>query len=164
VLVVGQPVFHPRTRGRGVNADYHLADYMADYTELMALLGRASRSTVVLSGDVHFSRVASASFPETRVTEVISSPLSMVAGGHALTLLDGWLPAPGKMSLPATHSFNRASMQTDQALQSTAEGAMLLEFYRRGQRAFCTVTNWRLRDLERAQPYFRNEYFVGTIA
>jgi hypothetical protein len=164
VLVVGQPVFHPRTRGRGVNADYHLADYMADYTELMALLGRASRSTVVLSGDVHFSRVASASFPETRVTEVISSPLSMVAGGHALTLLDGWLPAPGKMSLPATHSFNRASMRTDQALQSTAEGAMLLEFYRRGQRAFCTVTNWRLKDIERAQPYFRNEYFVGTIA
>jgi hypothetical protein len=170
VLVVGQPVFHARTRSRGVNADYHLADYTADYTELMGLLGRASRSTVVLSGDVHFSRVACASFPrvtssaETRVTELISSPLSMVAGGHALTLLDGWLPAPAKMSLPATHSFNRASMRTDPALQSTAESAMLLEFYRRGQRAFCTVTNWRLQDLERAQPYFRHEYFVGTIA
>ena len=164
VLVLGQPVFHPRTRSRGMNADYHLADYTAEYAELMELLGRASRSTVVLSGDVHFSRVASANFPEKRVTELISSPLSMVAGGHALTLLDGWLPAPGKMSLPATHAFNRASMRTDQALQSTAEGAMLLEFYRRGQRAFCTVSNWRLRELERAQPYFRQEYFIGTLA
>jgi hypothetical protein len=164
VLVVGQPVFHSETRKRGVNADYHLADFTADYIELMGLLGRAPRSTVVLSGDVHFSRVASAIFPEKRVTELISSPLSMVAGGHALTLLDGWLPAPAKMSLPTSHSFNRASMRTDQALQSTAEGAMLFEFYRRGQRAFCTVTNWRLRDLERAQPYFRQEYFIGTIA
>lgn len=170
VLVIGQPVFHARTRGRGANADYHLADFTADYAELMALLGRASRSTVVLSGDVHFSRVASASFPggsscaEKRVTELISSPLSMVAGGHALTLLDGWLPAPAKMSLPAKHSFNRSSMRTEPALQSTAESAMLLEFYRRGQRAFCTVTSWRLRDLERAPPYFRQEYFLGTIA
>lgn len=164
VLVLGQPVFHTRTRERGVNADYHLADYTADYTELMGLLGRASRSTVVLSGDVHFSRVATANFPEKRVTEVISSPLSMVAGGHAMTWFDGWLPAPAKMSVPAHHSFNRASMRTDRALRSTAEGAMMLELYRRGQRAFCTVTNWRLQDLERAQPYFRQEYFIGTLA
>jgi hypothetical protein len=164
VLVLGQPLFHSRTRKRGVNADYHLADYTADYTELMNLLGRASRSTVVLSGDVHFTRVASAILPRTRVTELISSPLSMVAGGHAMTLLDGWLPAPAKLSLPARHSFHRASMRTEQALRSTAEGAMLLEFYRRGQRAFCTMTNWRLQDIERAQPYFRQEYFIGTIA
>jgi hypothetical protein len=164
VLVVGQPVFHSQTRERGVNADYHLADYTAEYAQLMGLLGRAARSTVVLSGDVHFSRVAQASFPEKRVTELISSPLSMVAGGRALTLLEGWLPAPAKMSLPANHLFSRASMWTDRALQSTAEGAMLLEFYRRGRRAFCTVTNWRLQDLERAQPYFRQEYFVGTLA
>jgi hypothetical protein len=164
VLVVGQPVFHSRTRERGLNADYHLADYTADYSELMALLGRASRSTVVMSGDVHFSRVAAATFPEKRITEVISSPLAMVAGGHAMMMFDGWHSAPAKMSLPATHSFNRAAMQTDRALQSTAEGAMLLEFYRRGQRAFCTVTNWRLKDIERAQPYFRQEYFIGTLA
>ncbi len=164
VLIVGQPVFHSRTRGRGVNADYHLPDYTEDYGELMALLGRALRSTAVLSGDVHFSRVASASFPETRVTEVISSPLSMVAGGNVMALFDGWLPAPTKMSVPATHAFNRATMRTERGLQSTAEGAMLLEFYRRGQRAFCTISNWRLQDLERTQPYFRQEYFVGTIA
>ena len=53
-------------------------------------------------------------------------------------------------------------MHTDEALQSTAEGTMLLEFYRRGQRVFCTVTNWRLEDLERSQPFFRKEYFLGT--
>lgn len=168
VLVVGQPVFHPRTSSRGVNADYHLADYTTDYIELMDLLGRASRSTVVLSGDVHFSRVASATFAggatEKRVTELISSPLSMVAGGRVLSLLEDWVPAPEKMSVPATHTFNRAVMRTDRALRSSAEGAMLLEFYRRGRRAFCTVTNWRLQDLERSQPYFRQEYFVGNIA
>jgi hypothetical protein len=164
VLMIGQPMFHSRTRKRGINADYHLADYTADYAKLMALLASSARSTIVLSGDVHFTRVAAANFPEKQVTEVTSSPLAMVSGGYAMNLLDGWLPAPAKMSLHATHSFNRASMRTESALQSTAEGTVLLEFFRRGQRAFCTVTNWRLKDLERAQPYFRQEYFVGTLA
>lgn len=171
VLVLGQPVFHSATRRLGYNADYHLADYAADYAELMDLLGRSSRSTVVLTGDVHFTRAAWATFPagnaaahERRVTEFISSPLSMVTGGRLLSLFGDWLKAPAKASLPPNHAFSGGSMHTDEDLRSSAEGSMLLEFHRRGQRVFCTVTNWRLEDLERARPFFRQDYFLGTIS
>lgn len=171
VLVIGQPVFESGTQRTGGMADYHLADYASDYAELMNLLGRSSRSTVVLTGDVHFSRVSWASFPassdaprERRVTELISSPLSMVTGGRFLSLFDDWLAAPAKASVPAQHSFSSVSMRSDDELQSSAEGALLLEFFRRGQRIFCSVAGWRLSDLDRAGPFFRKEYFLGNSA
>ena len=168
VLVTGQPVFDGASQHLGGLADYRLADYADDYAELMNLLGRAARSTVVLTGDVHFSRVAWAAFPassavphERRVTEMISSPLSRVAGGSLLSWLGDWSAAPAKASLPANHSFSGASLYTDLGLRSSAEGAMLLEFYRRGQRVFCTMSNWRIDDLDGAQPFFRKDYFLG---
>lgn len=171
VLVLGQPVFESATRRTGDRADYHLADYAADYAELMNLLGQAARSTVVLTGDVHFSRVAWASFPaagaapwERRITELISSPLSMVAGGRLLSLFGDWSAAPAKAHLPAHHSFSGVTMHTDEGLQSAAEGAMLLEFFRRGRRIFCSLTGWRLADLDSARPFFRKDYFLGNSA
>lgn len=170
VLVMGQPVFEAASNRRGAFGDYRLADYEDDYAALMDLLGRATRSTTVLTGDLHFSRVAWSSSPiaannvERRVTELISSPLAMVAGGDLLSLFGGWTAAPSKASLPARHSFNGTSMHTDDALRSSAEGTMLLEFYRRGQRIFCTVSHWRLDDLDAARPYLRKEYFLGNSA
>ena len=167
VLVLGQPLFEVASRRKGDFADYRLADYAGDYTALMDLLGRSARSTAVLTGDLHFSRVAWSSLPasagnvERRVTELISSPLAMVAGGRLLSWLGNWLPAPKKASLPAHHSFNGASMHTDESLRSSAESTMLLEFYRRGQRVFCTVTQWRLDDLDVGRARFRKEYFLG---
>jgi hypothetical protein len=85
----------------------------------------------------------------------------MVAGGRLLSLFGDWTAAPSKASLPARHSFNGTSMHTDEALRSSAEGTMLLEFYRRGQRIFGTVSHWRLDNLDAAKPSFRKEYFLG---
>lgn len=169
VLVMGQPVFETASRRRGGFSDYRLADYEGDYAALMDLLGRAARSTTVLTGDLHFSRIAWSAFPagiagsnvERRVTELISSPLAMVAGGRLLSVFGDWVAAPAKASLPARHSFNGTSMHTDGALRSAAEGTMLLELYRRGKRVFCAVTHWRLDDLDAARPSFRKEYFLG---
>lgn len=169
VLVMGQPVFETASKRGGGFGDYRLADYKKDYAALMDLLGRATRSTTVLTGDLHFSRVAWSSFPagamasnvERRVTELISSPLAMVAGGRLLSLFGDWAAAPAKASVPARHAFNGTSTYTDDALHSSAEGTMLLEFYRRGQRVFCTVAQWRLDDLDATKPSFRKEYFLG---
>lgn len=168
VLVSGQPIFERASKRKGDFGDYRLADYERDYSELMELLGRSTRSTAVLTGDVHFSRVTSSSFPasatarnERRVTELISSPLALVAGGQLLSVFGAWAAAPAKASLPARHSFSGATMHTDEALQSAAEGTMLLELYRRGQRVFCTVSQWRLNDLDAGRPSFRQEYFLG---
>jgi hypothetical protein len=173
VLVMGQPVFEAASKRRGGFAsgfsDYRLADYEREYAALMDLLGRATRSTTVLTGDLHFSRVAWSAFPagagnnsvERRVTELISSPLALVAGGRLLSLLGDWAAAPAKASVPARHVFNGTSMHTDDSFRSSAEGTMLLEFYRRGQRVFCTASQWRVDDLDAARPSFRNEYFLG---
>ncbi|GFE78300.1 hypothetical protein GCM10011487_03000 [Steroidobacter agaridevorans] len=168
VLVLGQPLFERASKRRGDLGDYRLADYEREYSELMELLGRATRSTTVLTGDVHFSRVTWSSFPasatarnERRVTELISSPLALVAGGQLLSVFGDWAAAPAKASLPARHSFSGTTMHTDESLHSAAECTMLLEFYRRGQRVFCTVSQWRLNDLDASRPSFRREYFLG---
>ena len=39
---------------------------------------------------------------------------------------------------------------------------MLLEFFRRGQRIFCTVTNWRLERPGSRAAIFRKDYFLGN--
>lgn len=168
VLVLGQPIFESASKRRGSFGDYRLADYERDYSDLMDLIGRSARSTTVLTGDLHFSRITRSSFPagaiarnERRVTELISSPLALVAGGELLSLFGNWAAAPAKASLPARHSFSGTTLQTDQSLRSSAEGTMLLEFYRRGQRVFCTVSQWRLDDLDASRPSFRQEYFLG---
>ena len=167
VLVVGQPLFEDASQRRGDFADYRLADYQTEYATLMDVLGRSKRSTAVLTGDLHFSRVAWSSLPasggsgDRRVTELISSPLAMVAGGRLLSFLGDWSAAPQKASLPALHSFNGATMHTDESLRSSAEGTMLLEFYRRGQRVFCTVSQWRLDEVDVGRASFRKEYFLG---
>lgn len=168
VLVMGQPVFETASKHKGGFSDYRLADYEAEYAALMDLLGRATRSTAILTGDLHFSRIAWSALPagtasnvERRVTELISSPLAMVAGGRLLSLFGDWAAAPSKASLPARHSFVATSMHTDEALHSSAEGTMLLEFYRRGQRVFCKVSQWRVDDLDAARPAFRKEHFLG---
>jgi hypothetical protein len=87
-----------------------------------------------------------------------------VAGGRLLSWFGDWQAAPAKANLPPLHSFSSVAVHTDKDLRSAAEGAMLLEFYRRGRRVFCTVTSWRLIDLDRAQPFFRQDYFLGTSA
>ena len=168
VLVLGQPIFETASKRKGSFSDFRLADYERDYVELMNLLGNAARSTTVLTGDVHFSRITWSAFPastvagnERRITELISSPLALVAGGRLLSWLGDWAAAPAKASLPARHAFSGTKMHTDEALRSSAEGTMLLEFFRRGQRLFCTVTHWRLDDLDAARPSFRQEYFLG---
>ncbi|MDY6945667.1 MAG: hypothetical protein SXG53_08105 [Pseudomonadota bacterium] len=168
VLVMGQPVFETASHRGGGFGDYRLADYERDYAALMDLLGRATRSTTVLTGDLHFSRIAWSSFPagtggnvERRVTELISSPLAMVAGARLLSLFGDWAAAPAKASLPARHAFNGTTTHTDDALRSCAEGTMLLELCRRGQRVFGTVSHWRVEDLDAAKPFFRKEYFLG---
>lgn len=167
VLVMGQPVFEEASQRQGSLVDFRLADYESEYAELMDLLGRSPRSTAVLTGDLHFSRITWSSFPassaaERRITELISSPLALVAGGRLLAPFGDWVPAPAKASLPARHPFNAASIHTDRTFRSSAEGTMLLEFYRRGQRIFCKLMHWRLEDLERPRPCFSKEYFLGN--
>jgi phosphodiesterase/alkaline phosphatase D-like protein len=92
ILVVGQPLFaNPAGVLKRTFVDRVLPDY-EQYKELVAAISKSRNSVVILTGDVHYSRVAAAVFQsgmETpEVTEIITSPTAVVAG------------APGKPSVP----------------------------------------------------------------
>lgn len=92
VLVVGQPIFaDPQTGFLGGLtkrfADRNLPDY-EQYRTLSNALLRANRSVLILTGDVHYPRVAEAvRLGETgrEIIEVIASPAALVAGSHSST-------------------------------------------------------------------------------
>jgi hypothetical protein len=79
VLVVGQPVFRGKTgRLKGTFGDWNLPDY-DQYGQLAQLLAQAPHSIVILSGDVHYGRIAWCTFSSGHdLIEVISSPMSLV--------------------------------------------------------------------------------------
>lgn len=92
VLVVGQPVLVEKTslretlRGKGLKStvmkylDRNLPDY-AQYDELVRYIKSSSHSIVLLTGDVHFGRVAHGELgvdSPARLVEVISSPMQAV--------------------------------------------------------------------------------------
>jgi hypothetical protein len=79
VLVVGQPVFRQKTgRLRGTFGDWNLPDY-TQYGQLARLVAQANHSLVILSGDVHYGRIAWCTLLSgSELIEVISSPLSLV--------------------------------------------------------------------------------------
>jgi hypothetical protein len=98
VLAIGQPLLRtdaPETLlGRIVSRfDKDLADY-GQYVELKEIIRDCEHSFVILTGDVHFGRVAS-TLPDancvTKLVEVVSSPMCLVTGGTA----SGYKPALG---------------------------------------------------------------------
>lgn len=104
VLVTAQPLFvEPQTGVMGGFRrrffDRNLADYQ-QYDELAQSLVSAPHSILVLSGDVHFPRLARAKQPldgRRGLYEVIASPSALVFGGHSRTQdTPGYFPAkPG---------------------------------------------------------------------
>jgi hypothetical protein len=79
VLVVGQPVLSGEAGLKGNVADWGLPDYR-QYGPLTAAIGRSRHDIVVLTGDVHFGRIAGAPLPGgASLTEVIASPFSLVS-------------------------------------------------------------------------------------
>jgi hypothetical protein len=80
VLVVGQPIFSDT----GSIKDWGLPDFHLQYGQLLQYLRAARHSVVILTGDVHFARVASATLRQdlgTQLVEVISSPMQLVPLG-----------------------------------------------------------------------------------
>jgi hypothetical protein len=79
VLVVGQPIFRDKTgRLQGTFGDWNLPDY-DQYGQLAPLLAQSTHSIVILSGDVHYGRIAWCSPTSAgELIEVISSPMSLV--------------------------------------------------------------------------------------
>jgi len=78
VLVLPQPLIVKP----GDSSDKNLANYKQQYSDLLSALASSGHDILVLSGDVHFGRIASVSLGNDGATmhEVVSSPLSNLTG------------------------------------------------------------------------------------
>jgi hypothetical protein len=138
VLVLGQPLFSEQTGFlQGHFADWTLADY-EQYAPLARQLAQSRHSIVVLTGDVHFGRIARCTLPSgVDLLEVISSPMALVdtkAEGH-------WIEAP---QFPAfgIPGVVKAKTQTEQGFQFTQSHFLTLEFSAAGAFINMTVKLW----------------------
>ncbi len=78
VFATGQPLLAPAVgRQSGRFFDWALANY-GDYQDVMSALGRCQGPLVLLTGDVHYSRVCRAGTGPRKIIEVIVSPLALV--------------------------------------------------------------------------------------
>jgi hypothetical protein len=87
ILVVSQPVVETQVgwfaRATHTMGDVNLPDYQADFAGLWQALMAAPHDVLVLSGDIHWSRllrVAAGLRPDHTLFEVISSPLALIFG------------------------------------------------------------------------------------
>ena len=85
VLSLGQPIFADRAGFKGRFTDRNLPDY-EQYQEIARAIARSRHSIVMLTGDVHYGRIASCRLAsDAELIEVISSPTALVdekAGGE----------------------------------------------------------------------------------
>lgn len=130
VLVVGQPFFE----NLGSIKDYGLPDFKGQYDQLKHYLRQSQHTIVILTGDVHYGRLAVANLrPElgTKLYEVISSPMQVVLG------------APGKYQ-PAPQVFGAVTSQPDFSLKQNH--FLTLEFSASSaQRASMLVRFWPIK-------------------
>jgi hypothetical protein len=144
VLVLGQPVFREPTGClQGTFADWNLPDY-EQYGELARLLTQAPHSIVLLTGDVHYGRIAWCTFSSGReLIEVISSPLSLVDKQAQGT----WEEAPSRfpaVALPAVVGAQVHTVAKD-TFAPIDSHFLTLEFSATGAHVRLTVRCWPVR-------------------
>jgi hypothetical protein len=143
VLVIGQPLLQTTTNVfSGTLFDWNLPDYK-QYHALVEIVGASPHSLVILTGDVHFGRVARSTLRSDKdLVEIISSPLSLVdevARGK-------WEKAPAYFptTRPATVTpawLARSGVVTEDF--APTEGHFLtIEFTRRGSGAHLRLRFW----------------------
>jgi hypothetical protein len=137
-LVVGQLVFSGRAGWKGRWMDYGLADF-GSYRRLAGALLSAQHSVVILTGDVHFGRVAVASrAPRGDIVEVVASPLALVAPVPKNT----WKAAPSTFPEWAIPGLTRRPVQTAEAFQLNVNQFSTVAFSRSGGFVRMRVRAW----------------------
>jgi hypothetical protein len=132
VLVTGQPLFGEPWRPFRIRLGSDLSDrrFRSQYAALAAAISSAPHSIVLLSGDVHWGRVASATEPgknTAQVVEVIASPLALHSRWSRIPR--NWVKAPRRF--PRGELASGASeliIDTDPNYQVRADHFALIEF------------------------------------
>jgi hypothetical protein len=138
VLVLGQPVFADRAGVRGNIADWNLPDF-AQYRDLCRVLLSSRQSVVVLTGDVHYGRIASATLPSgADLVEIIASPMALVdraAGGR-------WNAAPQRFPAMPLEGIASVGVRTDAGWNRFANHFVTLEFNDKAGGVRLRVRSW----------------------
>ncbi|MEN8128845.1 MAG: hypothetical protein ABFS45_01340 [Pseudomonadota bacterium] len=161
VLVVPQPLIveHSKT-------ERNLLSFKAQYQALLQALGTSGHDIVLLSGDVHFGRIASASLgPQGgRLIEVIASPLSNLTGLNGIATavpqykpkkfpdpakirIPGWLASKVKYDKSFAVSTKRGWLFSSYPRARTREHFMTVGFKRTSNGQVELLVNaWRVRE------------------
>jgi hypothetical protein len=129
---------------------------------LVRILGRSEHTIVVLTGDVHFGRVARSSLRSgAELIEIISSPMSLVdekARGD-------WTVAPDYF--PAEHttpsSISRSGVTTESDFAPTEGHFLTVEFTKRGPGANVGLRFWPVLKDGLPSPDFGKTVWQRTI-
>lgn len=142
VLVLSQPLFVNAASGFSARfADRTLANYRRQYPEIANALRRAAHSVLVLSGDVHFGRVAETT--DLVVREVIASPAAVVFGEPPNTQ-----SAPGMFPAESAGAAQVPVRTIDDSRRAGDQFATL-EFTEASGIVDVTVRQWYIREPDR---------------
>jgi hypothetical protein len=138
LLVLGQPAFTEPAGLMGHVADWGLPDYDAQYARLAGAIAASQHSVVVLTGDVHFGRIAVCALRSgAELIEIISSPLALVDPA----VRGKWRKAP--QTFPSTPVAGVAqSPVTTLPYETNDPHFVTLELHALGQAAELTVRHW----------------------
>lgn len=139
VMVIGQPILQTSSSLlKGTFTDWNLPDFK-QYDALARIVGGSPQSLVVLTGDVHFGRVASARLASGKeLVEIISSPMALVdEAAHGK-----WVEAPERFPAASASGLTRIGVETDELFNPTNEHFLTLEFTRRGPGANLRLRYW----------------------
>jgi hypothetical protein len=138
VLVIGQPVLSGKAGWSGNLTDWNLPDY-TQYGDLVRALDRTQHSILILTGDVHYGRVARCQLrPEVELIEVISSPTSLVnklVGGK-------WNAAPPRYPAFDVPGTSGRLVNTDANFTLTDNHFLTLGFSAISQRTRVLIKAW----------------------
>jgi len=158
-LVVGQLAFSSRAGWKGRWMDWGLADYDASYARLARALLSAEHSIVILTGDVHYGRVAVCErTPGRDIVEVVASPLALVAPIPRNT----WKRAPDNFPDAAMSGVTRRPVRTAEAFRLNVNQFSTLGFQRSGTFVRMVVRAWPVETNGRMPaPSHEFEYWIS---
>ena len=137
-LVLGQVLFTAPAGTISRHMDLGLPDFQ-QYHELLDALREAPHAIVILTGDVHFGRVAVCQLLNGQeIVEVIASPLSLVASFPS----NEWKTAPVLYPAVAAPGFVQRPISTDKVYQYNGNHFATIGFNRSGGRVRMRVQAW----------------------
>lgn len=137
-LVLGQVLFTAPAGTISRHMDLGLPDFR-QYTELLDALRNAPHAVVILTGDVHFGRVAVCELLNGQeIVEVVASPLALVASVPK----NEWKAAPRLYPSQAAPGFVQRPITTEVGYQFNGNHFATIGFSRAGGRVRIKVQAW----------------------